>query len=130
MSLGIVEQDVINLIEYQKMLKKGLKPSGPMLNSLCMADDFYFHTAWSEVVNPELYWEMQYLWVKDWYFHTGVFKKNAELAWNGFKVFSIKTYKPTIVKLSYYYITWLLWGVIVGINYRLYVTLPYQIRNG
>lgn len=119
LKIGLVDQDIIALINWKKADKE--KRKGMVCNQLSMVDDFSFHDFWWKLggVNPELYWELHYEWYDEYYFHTGYFKAKM---WRCLKKFNFLAIISTFIK-------WITWNEIVKINYQLHVKLPYQIRN-
>lgn len=121
--IGIIEQDIISLIKYKKAEPK--KRKDLVCNQLSFVDDFQWHDFWIKlgIINKELYWELQYLWLDEYYFHTGYHMEKIKRA------FKWKELKYIPLRVIYHFVIWLLWEKIVEINYQLYVQLPYQIRN-
>lgn len=117
-NIGLIDADLISLINWKKSDEHTRKKL--VCNQLSMIDQFVFHEFWwkAKGVNKELYWELQYLWLDEHYFHTGYFK---ELMWRCLKLGSIRG-------LVFYFIKWMTWEELVSINYVIHVTLPRDYR--
>jgi len=127
--IGIVEEDIINLIKWKKSDDEHRKKM--VCNQLSMVEDFTFHDFWWKMnsINKELYWELQYVWLDNQYFHTGVHKERIRRAFKMWKFYKLTTYLPTISSMTYYYIQWATWETTVKANYLLYVQAPFIERN-
>lgn len=125
MKIGLIEQDIVNLISYKKY---GRNQSNFVCNQLSMVNDFVFHEFWWKMpgINPELYWELQYEWLDHPYFRTGVFK---ERMFRSFKKLRLLNMHKVLLQVSVDYISWVMWDTTVKTNYQIYVKIPYSIRN-
>lgn len=76
--LGIVDEDLISLIKWKKASEKERK--NLVCNQLSMLDDLIFQDFfWQfKIVNKELYWEMQYLYLNHENLSFILFKKRIK----------------------------------------------------